>query len=98
MGNFTPIEKSINPKLIDQWVQLLQPVRHNPNGDSNIHNQILYLNILSNFCIDRNNKGVFPYQKHLSELILMDESKFFLRFGTAKVEEVLRPYIYFCRP
>ena len=58
----------------------------------------MYLNILAAFCLDKNNRGVYPYQKHLSELILKDESKYFLRFGTAKVDEVLRPYIYFCRP
>jgi hypothetical protein len=86
MGNFKPIEKSINPALINQWVQLLQPVKFKSNGDSNIHNQIMYLNILANFCMDKNDKGVFPYQKHLCELILKDESKFFLKFGTAKVD------------
>jgi chemotaxis methyl-accepting protein methylase len=58
----------------------------------------MYIQILSNFCIDRSGKGVYPYQKFLTELILEDKSKFFLKFGTAKVEGALRPYVYFTRP
>jgi hypothetical protein len=58
----------------------------------------LYINILRNFCIDRAGKGVYPYQKYLTELILEDESKFLLKFGTAKVDGALRPYVYFERP
>jgi len=58
----------------------------------------MYISILKAFCVDRNGKGVYPYQKHLTELILEDQSKFLIKFGTAKVEETLRPYIYFERP
>jgi hypothetical protein len=58
----------------------------------------MYISILKAFCVDRNGTGVYPYQKFLTELILVDQSKFLIKFGTAKVEETLRPYIYFERP
>jgi hypothetical protein len=58
----------------------------------------MYIGILKAFCIDRNGRGVYPYQKFLTELMLEDQSKFLVKFGTAKVEETLRPYIYFERP
>ena len=58
----------------------------------------MYIGILKAFCIDRNGRGVYPYQKFLTEVMFEKEKKLLVRFGTAKVEETLRPYIYFERP
>ena len=98
VGHDSMIDKSVNPNLMDQWSLLLQPVTYLDDDNQNITNQILYITILNNYCIDRNGKGVYPYQKYLTELLLEDESKFLLKFGTAKVDGALRPYVYFNRP
>ena len=76
---------------------MLDPVRYIDSSNENIKNSILYLEILSNYCQDKQNIGLYPYQLFLCKQMLEDENNFLLRFGTAKCEGVLRPYIYFER-
>ena len=50
------------------------------------------------FCRDKNGDGVYPYQMQVAHAIFENESTIPLRFGTAKVGNVLRPFVYFVRP
>jgi len=50
------------------------------------------------FCRDKDGNGVYPYQMQVAHAIFENEATIPLRFGTAKVGNVLRPFVYFVRP
>jgi hypothetical protein len=58
----------------------------------------MYLNIISMFCRNKEFEGVYPYQMQVVQSIFEREDNIPLKFGTAKVGNVLRPFVYFVRP
>ena len=58
----------------------------------------MYINVISMFCRDKEFKGVYPYQMQVVQSIFEKEENIPLRFGTAKVGNILRPFVYFNRP
>ena len=58
----------------------------------------MYLNVISMFCRNKEGEGVYPYQMQVIQSIFEREENIPLRFGTAKVGNVLRPFVYFVRP
>jgi len=58
----------------------------------------MYLNVISMFCRNKEGEGVYPYQMQVVQSIFEREENIPLKFGTAKVGNVLRPFVYFVRP
>lgn len=50
------------------------------------------------YCRDLHGNGVYPYQMQIVDTIFDKEENIPLKFGTAKVGNVLRPFVYFTRP
>lgn len=92
------IEGSTDINQIQKWLDLLEPVKFKGPDDQNLETQITILNIISMFCRDRDGKGVYPYQMQVIQHIFEKGENIPLRFGTAKVANVLRPFVYFVRP
>jgi len=55
------------------------------------------MNVLSRFCQSKTDHHVFPYQVQISNHIFDNLHNIPLRFGTAMVGNVLRPFVYFTR-
>lgn len=79
-------------------MDLLEPVRFLDENNQNIDKQIMYLNVISMFCRNKEGEGVYPYQMQVVQSIFEREENIPLKFGTAKVGNVLRPFVYFVRP
>ena len=92
------IERSSEINQVQKWLDLLEPVKFIDATNQNLDKQIAILNVISMFCRDQNYNGVYPYQMQIVQSIFEKEENIPLRFGTAKVGNVLRPFVYFVRP
>jgi hypothetical protein len=92
------IESSNDVNQIQKWLDLLEPVKFKNQEDQNLDKQITILNIISMFCRQKDGKGVYPYQMQVTQHVFEKDDNILLRFGTAKVGNVLRPFVYFVRP
>lgn len=92
------IERSNDINQVQKWLDLLEPVKFIDAQNQNLEKQIAVLNCISMFCRDKEGKGVYPYQMQIVQHIFEKDENIPLRFGTAKVGNVLRPFIYFVRP
>jgi len=77
---------------------LLEPVKFVDEKNQNLEKQIAILNVISMYCRDKKGQGVYPYQMQVIQHIFEKDENIPLKFGTAKVGSVLRPFIYFVRP
>lgn len=50
------------------------------------------------FCRTKDGKGVYTYQMQVIQYMFERDDSVPIRFGTAKVGNILRPFIYFVRP
>jgi hypothetical protein len=50
------------------------------------------------FCRNKEGEGVYPYQMQVIETIFEKDENIPMKFGCAKVGNILRPFVYFCRP
>ena len=55
------------------------------------------MNVISMFGRNKEGEGVYPYQMQVTETIF-EKELVPLKFGTAKVGNILRPFVYFVRP
>lgn len=56
------IERSYDTNAIQKWLDLLDTIMLMGKYKQNIERQISYLNIIANFCRDKECSGVYPYQ------------------------------------
>lgn len=92
------LEGSTDINQIQKWLDLLEPVKYVNADDQNLEKQISILNIISMFCRDKNGQGSYPYQMQVIQHMFERDDNIPIRFGTAKVGNLLRPFIYFVRP
>ena len=83
---------------MQRWLDLLEPVKFVDSNNQNLEKQISVLNVIAMYCRDREGQGVYAYQMQVLQHIFEKEENIPLRFGTAKVGNVLRPFVYFVRP